>query len=173
MYRYTFQRKARFKKSFIPYATYHWNDLTLSDRSLSLPLFKKKITKSVRPVSASYFSIGPRYTCALLTRFRLGTYNLNFNLYSRNLVTSPACSCGDPCESIHHYFLYCPNYSEHRNSLFSNLEKLVGFVTNLSDLSENALVHLLIKGSTFLSDSHNTKLLLLVQTFLKETKRFE
>jgi len=39
----------RFKRSFIPYATYHWNKLTLADRSLSLPLFRKNCPNLCAP----------------------------------------------------------------------------------------------------------------------------
>ena len=96
----------------------------------------------------------------------------NQSLFSRNLVSSPACSCGHPCENISHFLLHCPNYTQQRNNLFGNLKTLIGFITDLDDLSDDILVHLLLIGSSCLSTMYNAQILLYVQTFLLVSNRF-
>ncbi|XP_035674811.1 uncharacterized protein LOC118414720 isoform X1 [Branchiostoma floridae] len=163
---------SRYQKSFIPYATQHWNGLDTAVRSLSFSLYKKHLMKLVRPSINKHFSYGPRYTCALLTRLRIGTCSLNQSLFIRNLASSPACNCGCRCEGVVHFLLYCPTYQQYRTIFFDNLQNLLGNSLDFNSLSESARIHLLLRGSTCLSYHTNCSILKLTQLYIVHTKRF-
>ena len=44
----------------------------------------------------------------LINRLRANHYNLNFSLHRKNMVDSPACTCGDPRQDANHVIFYCP-----------------------------------------------------------------
>ena len=161
-----------FLNSFIPYAIQIWNRLDSNVRLLAAPLFKTHLVKTVRPVVVTYYTSGPRYACALLTRLRIGTCSLNHSLFIRNLIESPSCSCGCRCESIPHYLLHCPNFAIQRSRLLDRLESLNISVLDFQNLSDSAFVYLLLKGSSFLSSEVNIQILTITQQYLLETKRF-
>ena len=41
-----------------------------------------------------------------------------------NIIPSPTCSCGAPIENADHYFFECPLYTNQRNNLSINLQRL-------------------------------------------------
>ena len=51
--------------------------------------------------------------------------NLNSHLFAIQKVASPSCSCGYYNETINHYVLQCPNYTNQRNILFQNLAEIL------------------------------------------------
>ena len=82
-----------FKKSFVPDTTKYWNSLSIEARaSTSINTFRKYLTTAVSN-PPPYFSFGKRYTNIVHTKLR---YNclLNDDLYKRNIVNTPLCSCG-------------------------------------------------------------------------------
>jgi len=50
-----------------------------------------------------------RKEIVLINRIRSNHYNLNYNLYRKNMVSSAACQCSDPKQDINHIIFYCPN----------------------------------------------------------------
>jgi len=42
-----------------------------------------------------------------INRIRSNHYNLNYSLYRKNIVVSPACPCGDSRQDINHVIFYC------------------------------------------------------------------
>ena len=52
---------------------------------------------------------------------RLLKNSLNKNL---KYTTSPICECGSDGESIEHFLLFCPKYSEQRNKLYNTISDL-------------------------------------------------
>jgi len=159
-------------KSFYPYCISHWNNLDPSTRSLNFSQFKTFIFKQFRPAKCKYLSHGPRYPCLLLTRLRIGTCSLNSSLFSRGLRNSPACSCGCRSETVAHYLLHCPNYTNQRLLLLGKLSRLLGQSLNLFTHSENMHISLLLNGSPSFSHSLNSKILILTQNFITISKRF-
>jgi len=49
-----------------------------------------------------------RKETVLINRIRSNHYNLNFSLFQKNMITSAACSCGDPKQDINHIIFFCP-----------------------------------------------------------------
>ena len=86
------------------------NSLTDDIRSsTSKNAFKVKVR--AKPNPDSYYNLEAERIAGINhTRLRTGNCNLNENLYARNLVDSPECSCGHQTESVNHYLLDCPNY---------------------------------------------------------------
>ena len=51
---------------------------------------------------------------------RLGCSSLNHDLYRKNIIHSPLCTCGQ-IETQAHYLLHCPNNIVHRHQYYRNL----------------------------------------------------
>ncbi|KYN06775.1 hypothetical protein ALC62_02275 [Cyphomyrmex costatus] len=55
-----------------------------------------------------YKSALNRSEIVLINRLRSNHYNLNYSLFRKNMVQSPACVCGDPRQDLNHIVFYCP-----------------------------------------------------------------
>ena len=84
--------------------------------------------------------------------------SLNSDLFRKNIVPSPSCSCGG-FESAFDFFYTCPKYAGVRN-------------TYLSDLLPTHNVHDLLFGKENAPDNGNGLLFLKVQDFIIKSKRF-
>ncbi|XP_018309354.1 RNA-directed DNA polymerase from mobile element jockey-like [Mycetomoellerius zeteki] len=49
-----------------------------------------------------------RQEIVLINRLRANHYNLNYSLHKKNMVDSPACTCGNPRQDINHVIFHCP-----------------------------------------------------------------
>ena len=80
----------------------------------------------IRPSPNSIFDIYNPYGIKLLTRLRLGLSHLNEHKFKHgfNDTINPICICGGDIESINHFFLHCPEYSEARQTLFDNIQSI-------------------------------------------------
>jgi hypothetical protein len=106
-------RTERFKKSFFPATTCLWNSLDYKFRDTqSLRYFKSYLQDffDISTYEKRYDYALDRYNSILHARLRLNCCALNYYLFKINCVISPACNCGFNCESVIHYFLYCPRY---------------------------------------------------------------
>ena len=105
---------------FLPATVRDWNNLPLHVRkSDSLETLKKYLNSDLSP-SPSFYNAGSRLGQVLHTRLRLGCSSLNAHLYSRNLVESTLCACGE-IEITTHFIFKCPNYSVIRQTYLTDL----------------------------------------------------
>jgi hypothetical protein len=82
-----------------------------------------------------------RHNSILHARLRLNCCALNYYLFKINCVISPACNCGFNCESVIHYFLYCPRYAALRIFLLVAMVEILGSGWyHMSDSSKNVFV---------------------------------
>ena len=166
-------RTERFKKSFFPSTTILWNNIDIIDRnSKSIGYFKSSLTSffDIQTYTGYYdFSID-RYSSILHTRLRLNCNALNYYLFKINCRLSPACSCGDSCESVIHYLLYCPRYAALRLSLLSVAAQIYGESWYL--LSDSQRSKIFLSGSTVMSIESNRCIFMNVQKYIKQTNRF-
>ena len=88
----------------------------------------------------------------------MGCSSLNSHLYSKNIVPSPSCACGE-FESCYHFFLRCPRYANVRNIYLS------GYVYTHS-------VQELLHGKVTATDEDNETMFCHVQEFIVKSKRF-
>jgi len=65
----------------------------------------------------SYLDIDDKPTAATRARLRFNFCNLNGSLHNRQLIRSPACSCGAAEESPEHVVLACPRFEMARHAL--------------------------------------------------------
>ncbi|XP_018393520.1 PREDICTED: uncharacterized protein LOC108772485 [Cyphomyrmex costatus] len=65
----------------------HYHSLYFSSTTVKPWYFKKKLTRS---------------EIVLINRLRSNHYNLNYSLFRKNMVPSPACECGDPRQDLNH-----------------------------------------------------------------------
>ena len=152
--------------SYIPSTVKQWNSLDICVREAkNISKFKKEIRKENNKESIPHHYIyGPRKLNIIITQLRCSASFLNFDLYKVNIVKSPKCTCGAPCENLQHFFFECNHYAEARRE----------FIDNLQWLPSNLKVDtsLLTSGSTKLSTDENINLFRHVYRFIKRSKRF-
>ena len=100
----------------------------------------------------------------MLTCIRHRSSSLKADLYGVNIILSPACSCGAPIENEDHYFFECPLYTNQRNNLFIDLNRL-----QIND----ADVAVLTAGSHDYDENINISIIQFAIKFVKYSQRFE
>ena len=100
----------------------------------------------------------------MLTRIRHRSNSLKAYLYGVNVISSPGCGCGAPIENADHYFFECPLYTNQRNNLFINLNRL-----QIND----ADVAVLTAGSHNYDENTNRLIIQFTIKFIKDSQRFE
>ena len=155
-----------------------WNDLPDDlKESPSLSLFKLKLSKLLffRHKIPIYFASGDRFASIIHTQLRLGQSGLNSHLLESNIVSSAACSCNSPNESICHFFLHCPRYEPHRCKLLRSVASVIapGAHPNLLvDIAMDRLVEIMLTGSSDLPDDRNSDIFAAVQLYITKSRRF-
>ena len=120
--------------------------------------FKRYLTRNQLKLP-KYFQYGTRKEQILVARLRLNCSSLRQHLFSRNLVESNTCSCGQTAETTEHFLLYCPNYVQARNVTISTLG--------------NIDVRSLLYGNGLKTDDDNFNMFQNVTRYIILTKRFE
>ena len=148
-------------KSFLPATIRAWNKLPTDTRnSPSLEQFKEAITPTINK-PPTYYSSGTRKEQIIQSRMRTKNADLNENLHMKNLSPTDKCKCGE-IETTKHYLIDCPEYHPERTSMLNTL-----------NLQNPPTTELLLEGDVNLSPDENTKIIVAVQTYIKNTKRFE
>ena len=119
--------------------------------------FKYRLNRN-RQLPPKYYSTGSRIGQILHARLRMDCSSLNSHLYSKNIVPSPSCDCGD-FESPYHFLFRCPRYTADRN-------------TYLYDYLQTHSTHDLLHGKETATDEENQIMFLHVQDFIVKSKRF-
>ena len=81
-----------------------------------------------------------------------------------NIIPSPVCSCGAPIENAEHYFFECPLFSNQRNTLLINSQKLQINDTDVAVLT--AISHNYNKNI-------NRSIIQFAMKFIKDSQRIE
>ena len=106
-----------------------------------------------------YYTAGSRKGQILHARLRMQCSSLNADLYRKNIIPSPSCSCGG-FESANHFFYICPQLTAVR-------ERYLGGVLR------NHTTHELLCCKPEFTNDENVSLFLKVQDFIIKSKRFE
>ena len=162
----------KFINSFFPFISKIWNNLPLSTQSLSLSDFKAQIKIDLKPEKIKHFSIGPKISNSLLTRFRTGRTNLNLNRFTIGLSEDPSCNCHAKQETPEHFMLECFLYTVERQNLFDLVEH---FIPQFPNKNKREKFQLLTRGINVHDPEYyqtNVKISLAVQSFILQTKRF-
>ena len=153
-------RTNTYNHSFIPDTARKWNSLDINVRTLpTLSRFRSAIKSSIEfPPLHFKHQQTDRPAQIYHTRLRLGCSSLNHDLFRRNLVPSPRCSCGQ-VETIEHYLLNCNKYNDLRNRYINSLP----FPRTVQSLTRGLDGH---------SNQMNNAIFKNVQHYIIKTQRF-
>ena len=159
-----FRSKSKsFERSFFPQSTSDFNSLPARIKSCSTTEeFMRELTKD-REKPPQWYLVGDRQHNCLHTKLRMLCSPLNDHLYSHiHVVDNPDCMCGHLRENNKHFLLECPLYDVERAEMIAHLND-INFQPTLSNL---------LHGDPKASVKINTDAFLIVQKFIKESKRF-
>ena len=113
----------------------------------------------IRPSPNSIFDIYNPYGIKLLTRLRLGLSHLNEHKFKHgfNDTINPICICGGDIESINHFFLHCPEYSEARQTLFDNIQSIDKMLLSQNESSLTHFFTVTLNATPMLMHSFSTQ----------------
>ena len=86
--------------------------------------------------------------------------DLNYDLFVRHILDSPACACGHYAETVEHYLLECPLYDGARIQTIGTLH------------SECIETDILLNGDVNISLEENNRIFHVVQSFVMRSCRF-
>ena len=148
------------QKSFFPDTTYKWNDLPEELKNIeTTEELKEKIKHKKSPKPP--YNCGTRRGQILQARLRLKCSDLNSHLAPINLAESTECQCGAENETVHHFLLSCPMYTNIRRELYFN-------ITANIQINEKVLLF----GSNELSNVQNENIFISVQNYILMSERF-
>jgi hypothetical protein len=173
-------RTSTYQKSYFPQSIKEWNGLDPNlKKSKSIDAFKDCQKKSV---NAKYktnplFHHSNTKEAINHTRIRLGLSGLASQRYEYNHIDSPRCTrCPENMEDPIHFFLLCPVYEDARTELIQNVCEILHQNEIQIDLRARTLgeefVEILLRGTPLLDETDNKKVLILAQTYIKNTHRF-
>jgi hypothetical protein len=149
-----------YANSFLPSSISEWNQLPPDIKnSQSVASFKKKLENNKQRVPLHYYS-GQRLAQIHHTRLRTHCSSLNEHLYSKNIIESPLCQCGE-IEDTSHYLFHCKQYDYQRQILLTKIRQIT--IPTLSTF---------LFGEPQLTLNDNNCIFKLVQEYIIKTKRF-
>ena len=155
-------RTEKFKASFYPNCLSEWNKLEPELRHApSVAVFKRKLLSIIRPPAKSVFGIHDPKGLSYLTQLRVGLSKLNFHKFKHNFrdTINPMCPTSDGIEDTEHFLLLCPSFDVQRQVLLAGIVELLRPVVQIADLSNDALIQLLLYGDHDLSNDLNRSIL--------------
>ena len=82
------------------------------------------------------------------------------------------CPTSDGIEDTEHFLLLCPSFDVQRQDLLAGIVELLRPVVQIADLSNDALIQLLLYGDHDLSNVLNRSIFELTLRFIHETGQF-
>ena len=162
-----------FRNSYFSSIVTEWSNLDKSIRnSESFSIFKKNILKFIRPSPNSIFNCHNPKGVKLLTRLRLGLSHLRDHKFKHSFQDSlnPICNCGTDVETITHYLLHCPLFSDERLILISNIRNIDSNILNLND---SRFLEVLLLGNSSFNNSKNAFIINTTIEYIVSSRRFE
>lgn len=152
------------RKSCIPSSVSLWNSLDSNIRSSNSTSHFKSNLKRLRPANTTvppFYHTGDRYLSVLHARIRNKCSNLNNDLFNNHLSPTPLCNCNQGTEDAEHYLFICPNFAEHRITMFHSIRSF--HPLNVTKL---------LFGDLNLTNDENASIFTAVQNYIKTSKRF-
>ena len=75
-------------------------------------------------------------------------------------------------ESTAHFLLHCHHFSNIRSTLLNSINEVLGSITNISDLSDSALVKILLFGDQSYTQAENACIINATIKHLVDSERF-
>ena len=168
-------RTDAFKNYLFPFTIVECNKRDLDIRkSKSYAIFRNALLKIGRPNQCSIYRIHYPMALKLLTRLRLGLSHLNEHRFNHNFQSyiNPLCSCSLAVESTTHFLLHCHHFSNIRSTLLNSINEVLGSTTKISDLSDCALVKILLFGDQNYTQVENACIINATIKYLVDSERF-
>ena len=110
----------------------------------------------------------------LLTRLTLGLSHLNEHIFNHNFQSciNPLFNCSLAIESTTYFLLHCRHFSNTRSTLLDSINQFLGSITNIIDLSDCALVKILLPGDQNYTQVENAYIINATIKYLIDSKRF-
>ena len=165
----TTNRTSSYIRSFFPTTGVQWNALQNTTRQLAHNTFKKQLCEQLgEPDPPSFYTVGSKINNTLHARLRMEMSELNSHLFITHKTPSPACRCGHHTENINHFVFSCPNYTEERNDMYTQIAELdIDFQNKPKSHQLQTLLH-----GTDLGGGDGRAVALHFQNFLHKTRRF-
>ena len=111
---------------------------------------------------------------AILTQLRAGLSKLNLHKFKHNFKDTvyPMCSINDGIEDTEHFLLLCHSYDVQRQDLLDTINPILES-QGLSNLSNKALLKILLYGDERLPPKSNTMVLEATIRYIYATERFD
>ena len=103
----------------------------------------------------------------ILAIFNEHRFNHNFQSF-----INPLCSCSLAIESTTHFLLHYHHFSNIRSTLLNSINEVLGSITNISDLSDCALVKILLFGDQNYTQVENACIINATIKYLVDSERF-
>ena len=162
-----------FLNFFFPLALVEWIKLDSDIRnSLSYSTFKNNILNFIRPHSNDVFNVSHSKGLIFLTRLRVGLSHLREHKFKHSFLDTlnPICICGFDIETLNHFFLHCPRFTNERQNFLLKSERIVPDILRKADTS---ITPILLYGDRSFSAEFNTNILSSSIDHISSTKRFE
>ena len=127
-----------------------------------------------RPKQCSIHRIHNPVGLKLLARLRLDHSHLNEHRFNHNFQSciNPLHSCSLAIESTIHFLLHCHHFSNIHSTLLNSINEVLGSITKISDLSDCALVKILLFGDQNYTQVENACIINATLKYLVDSERF-
>ena len=107
-----------------------------------------------------------------MTQLRVGLSKLNFHKFKHNFsdTLNPLCPVNDGIEDTEHFLLLCHAYDTDRRDLLDNVRAILQ-PHGLTNLSNEALLQIILYGHEKLSLNSNTKILEATLKYIQTSER--
>ena len=168
-------RNETFKNSFFPFCIEGWNHLDPEIRNApSLAMFKSRLIKLIRPNKYETYGVYDPNGLRFLTQLRVGLSVLREHKFRHSFcdTSDPMCLLNDGVENTEHYMLLCQDFNQQRTLLFRKVfDVLSEMGVNVNDLSQCALLHILLYGDSRLNCTLNRRIISATLEYISETGR--
>ena len=150
-----------------------WNRLdNIIKDAPNVHVFKNELLKSYNLAKHRYYDTGRRDISCYYAQLRFGVNSLKHSLYMRNLDRSNLCDCTQTAETVQHFLLHCPKYELARDHLYMSIAQ--AFNVNLHNANDNTRMKVLLETSIpNITIRQKRKLVLLIHSYIKSTRRFK
>ena len=134
-------------------------------------IFRNSLLKIGRSIQNSIFQTHDPLGIKFLTRLRLGLSHLNEHKFRHNFqdCLNSLCSSSLKVDSTTHFFLHCHHFNQFRQTLLNSVKKIVN---DISFLTDDAFVNLLLHGSQTYNFEENRKIIKASIKYILSTERF-
>ena len=143
-----------FLNSFFPSALVEWN----IRNSPSYSTFKKNILNFTRPRSNDVFSVSHPKGLIFLIRLRVALSHLRKHKFKHRFLETlnSIFTCGFDSETLNHFFLNCPRFTNERQNLLLKIEKII---SNFLRKTDTSITSILLYDDLNFSTELNTNIL--------------